>query len=106
MVLSSLISGQTTVLLLAVTHGICIGLFYVAAINYVQILVPENFRSTGQSLFYMFYTGAGIMLGNLSIGFLNNYLTMKGVMAVHGVMALLVLITGYFIFRKNMGPKE
>lgn len=53
-----------------VLQGLSFGLFYVAAVEYVSRLVPDNMQSTGQSIFSVVFSGMAGMAGNLLNGYL------------------------------------
>ncbi|MDX1907336.1 MAG: MFS transporter [Bacteroidia bacterium] len=59
-----LIRVPEAALAIELLHGLSWSLFWVACVGYVNQLVPEHWRATGQSLLYAAYLGAGAILGN------------------------------------------
>lgn len=53
-----------------VLHGLSFGLFYVAAVEYVAAAAGKRMQATGQSIFYMVFSGLGGIVGNLLNGYL------------------------------------
>ncbi len=51
-------------------HGLSFGLFYVAAVEHVAVASGKEMQATGQSLFYMVFSGLGGIVGNLLNGYL------------------------------------
>lgn len=83
-------------------HGISIGLFFVSAASFVHRIVPPAQRSTGQSLFYTFYS-VGLAFGNLFTGALYDYFPMRVVMAVNAA-GIFILIISLLLTRKYFEP--
>lgn len=52
-------------------HGVSWSLFWVACVEYVDKLVDERWRATGQSLLYASYFGVGTIVGNFWTGYLS-----------------------------------
>jgi MFS transporter, PPP family, 3-phenylpropionic acid transporter len=55
-----------------VLHGISWSLFWVVCVEYVNKLVKEEWRVTGQSLLYAAYFGIGTIAGNFWTGYLSD----------------------------------
>ncbi|WP_438446959.1 MFS transporter [Gorillibacterium sp. sgz5001074] len=55
-----------------ILHGLSFGLFYVAAVEYVAAVSGKRMQATGQSVFYMVFSGMGGIVGNLLNGYLYN----------------------------------
>lgn len=72
-------------------NGVTWTLLWLASVEYVNIKVPALWRTTGQSLLWAVYFGAGAVIGNIAIGRL--YETMP-LQQVFGLCAALVLATG------------
>lgn len=90
MFLYGITGSPVLAIIVGVLHGLCLGLFIIATISYIQALTPSRLRATGQSLMYATYFGAGFTLGNLFIGFISELIMMKGVMLVNSA-AILIL---------------
>ncbi len=101
MYLYSIVKNPHAALLIEVLHGISWSLFWVVCVEYVNMLVPADWRATGQSLLYAAYYGAGAIAGNFWTGYLYDanmkiadiFFLNAGIVSVVGVLI--------FIFMKN-----
>lgn len=84
---------------IGVLQGVTLGCFLVAAIDFVHKHVPVQWRGTGQSLFWTFYFGAGMMFGNIWTGFLLDNFTSQFTMQLEAGLAFVVLILLVFFFK-------
>lgn len=103
MVLYGLTNDPWIAIAIGCTHGITLGLFLIAAIEYTHRLVPTQYNSTGQTLFYTFL-GLGTSIGNLLNGYLKDFMSLQHAMKFNAAMVL-VLVLGSFLFlklRKNV----
>lgn len=106
--LYSVIKNPQAAIAIEVLHGISWSLFWVVCVEYVNMLVREEWRATGQSLLYAAYYGAGAIVGNLWTGFL--YDARMKVSEIFLMNAGIVLIVGVFIWvfmrEKRTNPVE
>lgn len=80
-------------------HGVSWSLFWVVCVEYVNKLVKEEWRVTGQSLLYAAYYGAGTIAGNLWTGYLSDtdmrvseiFMLNAGIVALVGVFLLIFM---------------
>jgi MFS transporter, PPP family, 3-phenylpropionic acid transporter len=70
-------------------HGLSFSLGLVAAVEYVNRLVPARWRATGQSLYSAAYFGLGAILGNTLSGYLVDVL---GVQRMYLICSALILV--------------
>src|SRR5262249_30576134 len=70
LLLYSVVKNPNAAVLIEVLHGVSWSLFWVVCVEYVNLLVKEDWRATGQSLLYAAYYGAGAIVGNFWTGFL------------------------------------
>lgn len=64
--LMSLVSNPIWVLVLQMMHSITFGIFLVTAIRYIQQIVPDQYRSSGQAMFAVAWSGiAGLISGSV-----------------------------------------
>ena len=70
LLLYSVVKNPQAAIFIELLHGISWSLFWVVCVEYVNMLVKEEWRATGQSLLYAAYFGAGAIVGNLWTGFL------------------------------------
>ena len=71
------ISNPVWALVIDISHGLTFGLFLVACVEFVNTLVPQNLRATGQALFWAGHFGAGAILGNTMAGVLCDMMGVK-----------------------------
>jgi MFS transporter, PPP family, 3-phenylpropionic acid transporter len=104
--LYSIVKNPQAAILIEVLHGISWSLFWVVCVEYVNKLVMEDWRVTGQSLLYAAYFGAGAIAGNLWTGFL--YDTKMRIADVFLLNSGLVFLVGLFvlIFVKKVHPNS
>jgi MFS transporter, PPP family, 3-phenylpropionic acid transporter len=72
LVLYSVVKNPKAALIIEVLHGISWSLFWVVCVEYVNKLVKEEWRVTGQSLLYAAYFGIGTIAGNFWTGYLSD----------------------------------
>lgn len=70
MLLYSIIRDPHWALFIELLHGVSWSLFWVVCVEYVNSLVREDWRVTGQSLLYAAYFGVGAIAGNFWTGYL------------------------------------
>lgn len=104
MLLYASVKNPTAAIFIEVLHGISWSLFWVVCVEYVNKLVREDWRATGQSLLSAAYYGAGYITGNLWTAYLRD--TKMKVAEVFLLNAGIVAIVGLFIwiFMKKMKP--
>jgi PPP family 3-phenylpropionic acid transporter len=93
--LYSAVKNPQAAILIEVLHGISWSLFWVVCVEYVNKLVREDWRVTGQSLLYAAYFGAGAIAGNLWTGYL--YDTKMRIANVFLLNSGLVFLVGLFV---------
>jgi MFS transporter, PPP family, 3-phenylpropionic acid transporter len=82
-------------------NGVTWTLLWIASVEFVNEQVPPQWRSTGQSLLWAMYFGAGAVVGNILIGQLYQTMPIK---IVFGLCSLMIFIVGFFcllIFRRR-----
>jgi PPP family 3-phenylpropionic acid transporter len=70
LLLYALIHDPQAAIAIELMHGISWSLYWVVCVEYVNSLVKEAWRATGQSLLYAAYFGAGAIVGNFWTGYL------------------------------------
>jgi len=99
--LYSVVKNPQAAIAIELLHGISWSLFWVVCVEYVNILVREDWRATGQSLLYAAYYGAGAIVGNFWTGYLSDtkmkiaeiFLLNAGIAALVGLLI--------FVFMRN-----
>ena len=99
MVLYGLISVPGVAILFSIFHCITIAFFLLGVVEYVHDRTPDHLRTTGQALIWAFHFGAGVTLGNISLGFLRDSVGMLKAMHIHAGLALAVLLVAALFFR-------
>ncbi len=88
MVAYGLIHEPQVAMLFSIFHGITIAFFLIGVVEYVQARTPDHLRTTGQALIWAFHYGAGVTLGNLSLGYLRDHVGMLKAMHFHAGIAI------------------
>jgi PPP family 3-phenylpropionic acid transporter len=101
MVFYGLISSPSLAIFFSIFHCITIAFFLVGVVEYVQDRTPVHLRTTGQALIWAFHFGAGLTLGNISLGYLRDAVGMNTAMLVHAGMALIILLLTAGFFRQK-----
>jgi PPP family 3-phenylpropionic acid transporter len=96
LLLYSVVKDPHAAIFIELLHGISWSLFWVVCVEYVNMLVKEDWRATGQSLLYAAYYGAGAIAGNLWTGYL--YDTKMKVSQIFLLNAGIVFLVGLFIW--------
>lgn len=102
--LMSYIHNPAYILLLSLIHGFTFALFMISVTDIVQRLVPDNLRSTAQSLFYASFFGAGLAVGNFLFGHFKDTYGVHTVMRADFITALIVF-SGLLLFFANARRK-
>jgi MFS transporter, PPP family, 3-phenylpropionic acid transporter len=96
MLLYAFVKNPATAIFIELLHGISWSLFWVVCVEYVNKLVQDDWRATGQSLLSAAYYGAGYIAGNLWTGYLHDTkMTIADVFLLNGGIVFLV---GLFIW--------
>jgi MFS transporter, PPP family, 3-phenylpropionic acid transporter len=104
--LYSIVKNPQAALFIELLHGFSWSLFWVVCVEYVNKLVQENWRATGQSLLYGAYYGVGAIAGNLWTGYL--YDSKMKIADIFFLNALIIFTVSIFIkiFMKNVKMDE
>ncbi len=93
-------SNVVLLTLLAATHGISFGAFYVAAVAEVAKHAPDSLRATGQALFTAITFGFGGIVGFTGSGVLYAHLGGHQLFAIAGAIELLPIAVVLFAFKR------
>jgi MFS transporter, PPP family, 3-phenylpropionic acid transporter len=99
MLLYTTVKNPYTALPIELLHGISWSLFWAVCVEFVNSLVPEEKRATGQSLLYAAYYGVGTIAGISWVNYLAEtemkmsqvFLLNAGIVFVTGILALFFL---------------
>ena len=106
MVLYGLVSRPEVAIFFSIFHCITIAFFLLGVVEYIQTRTPDHLRTTGQALIWAFHYGAGVTLGNISLGYLRGVTGMLRAMHIHAMLALLILILTVLFFRFTKGEPD
>jgi PPP family 3-phenylpropionic acid transporter len=112
MLLYSIVKNPEAAILIELLHGVSWSLFWVVCVEYVNSLVREDWRATGQSLLYAAYFGAGAIVGNFWTGYLYDarmkiadiFLLNAGIVSVVGVFMLIVMRKNKKVYTDVQSP--
>jgi len=99
LLLYSAVKNPIAALAIEMLHGISWSLFWVVCVEYVDKLVKEEWRATGQSLLYASYYGVGIIIGNFWTGYLKdtNMRVAEIFLLNAGILALVAIFIWLFL---------
>ncbi len=100
------ISNPTIAVFVGFAQGVTLSLFLVGVIDYVQRLVPMEWRATAQSLIWASHFGAGITFGNIWSGYLYDKIHMQGVMKLQAGLTIITLLLLLLYFYKQKHKKN
>lgn len=79
-------------------NGVTWTLLWIASVDYVDKRVPAAWRTTGQSLLWAAYFGAGAIAGNIFSGRLYEIMPMRGVYGINSALAAAAGLFAIVIF--------
>ncbi len=102
LLLYSLVKNPQTAIAIEILHGTSWSLFWVVCVEYVNLLVKEEWRVTGQSLLYAAYFGAGAIAGNFWTEFLYNAdMRISAIFLLNaGMITLVGILVALFLYKK------
>lgn len=105
--LNSIASSPYHLLGLNLLHSLTFGLLYASAVVYVDRLVPDRLRASGQTLFWAATYGLGNVAGNLAGGWVFEFSSVQTLFQLAGVAALAgTLVMGGEILLTREREKE
>ncbi len=102
----SMNDNPNTVLFIETMNGITWTLLWIASVEFVNELVPAKFRTTGQSLLWAAYFGAGSILGSIISGKLYQHMEMQKVYSINSLAILIVAVIATIIFLLRKKKKQ
>jgi len=80
-------------------QGMSWALLWVCCIEYVNEVVPNQWRATGQSLLWSVFLGAGTIIGNVWTGYLYGHMSLRKVYLYNsaGILVFSILVTFYIV---------
>jgi PPP family 3-phenylpropionic acid transporter len=99
-------SNPHLVIFIETMNGMTWTLLWIASVEYINNLIPASWRTTGQSLLWASYFGAGAVLGNVFSGRLYQSMPMQNVYAINSILiAIIAVLAGFFILCNNKKRK-
>jgi PPP family 3-phenylpropionic acid transporter len=104
LLLYSITKNPNAAIAIELLQGISWSLFWVVCVEYVNILVKEDWKATGQSLLYAAYYGIGAIVGNFWTGYLAD--TKMKIAEIFLLNAGIATVVGFmiFLFMKKTQP--
>ena len=103
--LYSINHNPNLVIFIETMNGMTWTLLWIASVEYVNSRVPARWRTTGQSLLWAAYFGAGAVTVNIFSGRLYESMPMQKVYAINSLMiAAVAAVMGFIIVFTN--PKR
>lgn len=100
--LYSVNNNPNIVLFIETMNGMTWTLLWIASVEFVNGVIPAQWRSTGQSLLWAAYFGAGAVVGNLFSGWLYDSMPMQRVFAINSLLIVVVFFIALtMVFYKN-----
>jgi PPP family 3-phenylpropionic acid transporter len=96
--LYSVNNNPNFVILIESMNGLTWTLLWVSSVEFVNNLIPAKWRTTGQSMLWAAYFGAGSVSGNILCGWMYQQMPMKQVYATTSLIILFTGIAAFFIF--------
>lgn len=102
MTLYHVIKNPQVVIAVEVLHGISWSLFWVVCVEYVNQLVREDWRATGQSVLYAAYFGVGAIVGNFWTGYWRDqHMSIADIFLMNAGIAVAVVLLIVVFMKKN-----
>ncbi len=107
MLLYSLVKNPQAAIAIELLHGISWSLFWVVCVEYVNLLIRQDWRATGQSLLYAAYFGAGAIAGNFWTGYLSDAdMKISSIFFLNAAIVAVVAILVWIFLTKKTGERE
>lgn len=90
--LYSVNNNPNNVIIIETLNGITWTLLWIASVEFVNEIVPPEWRTTGQSLLWAAYFGAGAIFGNVIIGRMYENMEMQKVYSIFSGLILMIAI--------------
>jgi MFS transporter, PPP family, 3-phenylpropionic acid transporter len=102
--LMSLATEPWMMVALQAMHSVTFAIFYITALRYLQTVIPDEYRSSGQALFAMVWTGvAGVIAGTVG-GALYDALGLSYVFRTGALFALAAMIGFLYLYYRRTSP--
>lgn len=107
LLLYSIVKNPVAAISIEVLQGFSWSLFWVVCVEYVNLLVKEEWRVTGQSLLYASYYGIGAIAGNFWTGYLSDTkMKIAEIFLLNAGIAATVGLLIFIFFKSNVTSKR
>lgn len=103
--LYSVNNNPGNVIFIETLNGITWTLLWIASVEFVNEIVPPEWRTTGQSLLWAAYFGAGAIFGNVIIGRMYENMEMQKIYSIFSVLILGIAILSALNLLLKQKPK-
>ncbi|WP_284640939.1 MFS transporter [Paenibacillus silviterrae] len=103
--LMSRVTDPSLVIFIQLLHSLSFGIFLFTVIRYIQRLVPDQFRASGQALFAVTWSGLAGLLSGLVGGWVFNTWGPHTVYSVSSVLAFIAMI-GFIVLHMVLKDQE
>jgi PPP family 3-phenylpropionic acid transporter len=100
------IKDPTIISVLQVTQGVTFALFFVASMEYISLIVPDEVKATSQTTFAAVFGGIGGIIGSLAGGMLLDRLTPNLVYYASSLISLFSIFVAASILVRVMKHKK
>ena len=94
-------NNPQAVVFIETMNGITWTLLWISCVEFIDKKMPAKWRTTGQSLLWAAYFGAGAIIGNMFSGILYEQVGIKKVFVINGIIILITSIMAYYFFFKS-----
>jgi MFS transporter, PPP family, 3-phenylpropionic acid transporter len=104
--LYSLNSNPHAVIFIEPLNGITWTLLWISSVEFINKKIPAKWRTTGQSMLWAAYFGAGAVIGNMFSGAVYEYAGIKNVFVINGIMISIAAILAYYFFLNDKAEND
>lgn len=105
--LYTLNSNPNLVFLIEMMNGMTWTLLWISSVEFINGIIPAKWRTTGQSLLWAVYFGAGAISGNILSGWLYESMSMQRVFGINSMLtAGITIIAAIVIVNNNRKNKR
>jgi MFS transporter, PPP family, 3-phenylpropionic acid transporter len=105
--LYSTVKNPQWALCIEVLHGISWSLFWVVCVEFVNKLVKDEWKATGQSMLYAAYFGIGAIAGNFWTSYLyDSKMKIAGIFLLNAGIILVAVVLVWIFIGEKTAPRE
>lgn len=84
-------------------HSVTFGIFFIMSIRYIQMVIPDEYRSSGQAVYAAIWSSAGGLVSGLIGGYIYDY---WGGVSLYRVASVLAILTAVLILLTHLQYKR